>query len=125
MTAQVLGRHKKQKKSGMVVDIPEDDNNRTHSVGLGDTGKKMGPTEMRIRFVELAHQSNVMAARINRVTGLVALLLLEDLPMLILNLVIVSDYMSQLDDNTTSRASPTSLLLSMTIGNMMASQAPS
>ena len=117
--AQVTDRHKKA-QTGAQVNQAAAGEKRIHSVGLGDSGEALAMNQMARKFCECAHEAKVMEARVNRIMGLIALLFFEDLPMMVLNLLIVSEFTI----NPVPGRSPTPVLLSMTIGNLMASGVP-
>ena len=90
---------------------------RVHSIGLSDSGETLALNQLMRKFCECAHEAKVMEARVNRIMGLLALLFFEDIPMMVLNLMVVSEFTS----NPVAGRSSTPVLLSMTIGNLMAS----
>ena len=112
---QVLDRRSKKKKGGKTAAVGND--SRVHSIGLSDSGEALELNHLRRAFCENAHEAKVLEARVNRIMGLLALLFFEDIPMMVLNLMVVSEFTT----NPVAGRSSTPILLSMTIGNMMAS----
>ena len=89
-----------------------DDTGRKHSVALDQhTGESLNKNQLMLKFVMSAHNCKIKIARINRLMGLLALLILEDLPMMILNIMIINA--------DTGNNSKTALLISMTISALM------
>ena len=85
---------------------------RVHSVAIDqDTGKAFTKAQLVRKFVNKARDVNITGSRINRTFGLIALLVCEDLPMMILNIMIIDEYRGE--------NSRVPILLSMTIGTMM------
>ena len=85
---------------------------RVHSVAIdAETGKAFTKLQLILKFVNKAREVNITASRISRTMGLIALLVFEDFPMMVLNIMIVEEYRGD-----TSRLP---ILLSMTIGTLM------
>ena len=113
---QVAARQAKMAQSGAQGNLAADAS-RIHSIGLSDSGEALALNQLKRKFCECAHEAKVMEARVNRIMGLLALLFFEDIPMMVLNLMVVSEFTS----NPVAGRSSTPVLLSMTIGNLMAS----
>ena len=113
---QVAARQAKMAQSG-AQDNQAADLSRIHSIGLSDSGEALALNQLKWKFCECAREAKVMEARVNRIMGLLALLFFEDIPMMVLNLMVVSEFTS----NPVAGRSSTPVLLSMTIGNLMAS----
>lgn len=67
--------------------------------------------QLKRTFVMTAHNTRKTLAHIKRLVGLAALLIFEDIPMMVMNILIVNQ--------DTTNQSKVALLLSMTIGTLM------
>jgi len=101
----------RQKKLGKASRRRKKVEGRTLSVGLDKNGNVMSLRNLKGLFIERSHTAMITEARINRIMGLMALLVFEDFPMMIMNILIVNEYRGE--------ASRVPILLSMTVGNLM------
>jgi len=112
LAKETLARQQKWSAAIMRRKVLPDDTGRKHSVALDQqTGESLNKNQLMLKFVMSAHNCKIKIARINRLMGLLALLILEDLPMMILNIMIINA--------DTGNNSKTALLISMTISALM------
>ena len=85
---------KTRKSSGRKISPKESDREKAAEEEAEKTLKRaQGSTvfEKKLRFVECAHECNVAESQMNRIIALFGLLIIEDIPMGVLNIMLITE----------------------------------